>query len=276
MTINVMSLEDLGQVLDWANAEGWNPGLEDAAAFHAADPEGFFLKTVDGKAAAAISVVNHSDQFAFLGLYICRPEFRAQGHGIEVWKAGLAHAGSRCVGLDGVPDQQENYKKSGFVASGKTVRFRGILPTFDNVSESARPVEDLTTVIEANAQATGVSRLRFAANWFQSNETRQTLVLANSAKPLAFATVRRCHEGFKVGPLHAGDEEQAKAILSAISKTAVGAPVFIDVPDASPKLATLLTGFGFEPVFETARMYLGQPPKTSMPDYYSVASLELG
>ena len=40
MTVRLMTLADLAMVLDWAAAEGWNPGLDDAAAFLAADPEG--------------------------------------------------------------------------------------------------------------------------------------------------------------------------------------------------------------------------------------------
>jgi len=47
-----MSLADLETVLDRAAAEGWNPGLEDAAAYWAADPEGFFPAEPDGQPVA--------------------------------------------------------------------------------------------------------------------------------------------------------------------------------------------------------------------------------
>ena len=74
---------ELVLVLDWAASEGWNPGLDDAAAFFAADPDGFFVaEDPSGEILAAISVVNHSDDFAFLGLYILRPEYRGQGIGL--------------------------------------------------------------------------------------------------------------------------------------------------------------------------------------------------
>ncbi len=39
--ISVMSPNKLRMALDWARLEGWNPGLEDAAAFYAADSQGF-------------------------------------------------------------------------------------------------------------------------------------------------------------------------------------------------------------------------------------------
>ncbi|NIP17093.1 MAG: N-acetyltransferase, partial [Xanthomonadales bacterium] len=50
-----MRRDELDTVLDWAAAEGWNPGLEDADAFYRADPDGFFIAEVDGAPAAAIS-----------------------------------------------------------------------------------------------------------------------------------------------------------------------------------------------------------------------------
>src|SRR5690606_17979527 len=95
MNVRRMSGADLAAVLGWAADEGWNPGLADAGPFVAADPRGFFLAEVGGQPAAAISVVNHDDGFAFLGLYICRPAFRGQGVGHALWREALAHAGDR-------------------------------------------------------------------------------------------------------------------------------------------------------------------------------------
>ncbi|MEJ1998873.1 MAG: N-acetyltransferase, partial [Maritimibacter sp.] len=76
MTQRVAKPDELELILSWATDEGWNPGLEDAAAFHAADPDGFFVATRDDQPVAAISVVNHSDSYAFLGLYLCHPNWR--------------------------------------------------------------------------------------------------------------------------------------------------------------------------------------------------------
>ena len=77
--MRVATAADVALMLDWAAAEGWNPGLDDTAPFHAADPDGFFIAVEDEKILAAISVVNHSDDYAFLGLNICAPEARGRG-----------------------------------------------------------------------------------------------------------------------------------------------------------------------------------------------------
>ena len=40
-TIQPMTREDLRLAVEWAAAEGWNPGLHDVDCFYAADPSGF-------------------------------------------------------------------------------------------------------------------------------------------------------------------------------------------------------------------------------------------
>src|SRR5207245_857087 len=112
--VRVMGPQDIALVLDWAAAEGWNPGLADAGCFASVDPEGFLLGEIAGAPAATISVINYDERFAFLGFYIVRPDLRGRGYGWRLWQSGMAHAGARTVGLDGVLAQQENYKKSGF------------------------------------------------------------------------------------------------------------------------------------------------------------------
>ena len=264
MTVRRMTLADLSMVLAWAAREGWNPGIDDADAFYAADPDGFFLNEVDGRPAAAVSVVNHDDGFAFLGLYICDPAYRGRGHGLAVWEAGLAHAGGRCIGLDGVPAQQANYERSGFVRQGRTVRYRGAL--------SKQPLSrttghfDRQSVVAADIQASGVLRRRYVERWFLDTQTRRTLSLDENAPSKAFATYRVCQEGVKIGPFHASDIASAEALLDGIPEDFGEGPLFLE----------LLERRGFEPVFETARMYSGRPPVTELPSFYAVTTLELG
>ena len=273
MTLRQMNLSDLKMVLGWAKDEGWNPGLDDAAAFHAADPNGFFLSELNGQPAAAISVVNHDDNHAFLGLYICRPEFRGQGHGLALWHAALAHAGTRSVSLDGVPDQQANYAKSGFVATGGTTRYRGFAPATPDVARPAQPA-DLPALIAADARSAGHTRSGFTTAWFHNTETRQTVI--HRENPTAFATFRQCGDGLKIGPFNAPDAHTARALLGAAPNRWATGPIYIDVPAQSPRLAALLESLNFAPSFHTARMVKGQPPLAQPPEFYAVATLELG
>ena len=74
--IRTLTLAETGELVDWAAGEGWNPGRDDAPAFHAADPGGFIGAFVDGAMVAGISAVAYGDDFGFIGLYICRPDCR--------------------------------------------------------------------------------------------------------------------------------------------------------------------------------------------------------
>ncbi|WP_299967357.1 GNAT family N-acetyltransferase [uncultured Roseobacter sp.] len=276
MTIRTMTPADLQLVLDWAAAEGWNPGHEDAAAFLPADPPGFLIKTVEGAPVAAISVVNHTADHAFLGLYLCHPEYRGQGHGMAVWRAGLAHAGTRNVELDGVPAQQQNYAKSGFALCGKTVRYEGALTTGASAHTTEAAQADLPALLAADAAATGMTRAGFASAWFTRAQTRVTLLVRSGEEITGFATARRCGIGAKIGPLHARNAQDAMALLHAAQERLDVSTLFVDVPDTSPALSDLLIRQGFTPVFDTARMVLGTPPTADVPPFYAIATMELG
>ncbi len=276
MTVRAMTLDDLHTVLQWAADEGWNPGLDDARAFHAADPAGFLIKEVAGEPVAAISVVNHDPRFAFLGLYLCKPEFRGQGYGMQVWRAGIAHAQMRSIGLDGVPEQQENYARSGFAKAGSTTRYMGQMAQTSDLRIRFALPDDLETLAAHDARACGVDRTAFAAAWFGDTQTRQTLVLMEDATISGFATFRRCKDGTKIGPLYALSETDARALLSANPFHQADAPCFVDVFGQNAPLATLIRSLNFEATFETTRMFSGAQPVATPYRFQAIATMELG
>jgi hypothetical protein len=63
--IRPMRPEEISIAINWAAAEGWNPGLADDACFAAVDPQGFLIGELDGAPAATISCVNYDASFAF-------------------------------------------------------------------------------------------------------------------------------------------------------------------------------------------------------------------
>lgn len=268
ITFRNATLDDLKQVLGWARDEGWNPGLDDAPAFHTADPDGFFV-AVDGLTpVAAISVVNHTDTFAFLGLYIVRPSYRGKGIGYGLWSHAIQHAQGRTIGLDGVPEQQDNYAASGFAHAGGTTRYAGsVLAEASDELRLAEP-SDVDTLIAQEAAYSGVAKPRYLSAWFQNTENRKTYLGAEG-----FFTVRKCQDGSKIGPLVAARVEAAHSMIQHAA-TVFGTSLVIDVPETSEALATLCSTLALAPGFETARMYRGPAP-VATPGLYAVTSLEL-
>lgn len=272
MIIRQASLREIDLVLDWAAAEGWNPGLADAAAFQASDPEGFLVAEVAGEAVAAISLVAHSDLLAFLGLYLCRPEWRGKGIGFALWQHALAHAGSRAIGLDGVAAQQANYAKSGFVRTGATTRYEGALRALPHGEARLAGAQDLAGLLALDARACGYKRERFVRAWTTPVEGRVTIMTANG-----FATARRCRSGAKIGPVvcaHAHEALRlARGALAALGEE-VG-HVAIDLPEASAEFAHFLVAEGLAAGFRTARMWRGAAPEASAWQH-AIATMELG
>jgi predicted N-acetyltransferase YhbS len=269
------TLSDVALMLDWAAAEGWNPGLDDAAAFHATDPEGFFVAETGGAPVAAISVVNHSDSFAFLGFYICRPDWRGKGIGFALWQHALAHAGDRTVGLDGVADQEANYARSGFVRVGASVRFEGQL--IPETSPRARPVtdDDHEALAVLDAEANGVTRTSFLVGWISDTATRRSLVLETGNEVTGFATIRACRDGVKIGPIVAPSVSDALTLSRAALVQLRASRVVIDVPSTNTALTGALRAEGFTDTFATARMYRGAAPAMTQ-NLQAIATMEAG
>jgi GNAT superfamily N-acetyltransferase len=166
--VRIMRPQDLELALDWAAAEGWNPGLEDAACFATVDPQGFLLGEIAGVPAATLWVANYDERFAFLGGYIVRPDLRGRGYGWRLWQAGIAHAGARTIGLDGVVAQQENYKRSGFVLAYRNVRYGGRLtaaPSSKTMPLASIPLQEIA---QEDAGVFPADRQSFLRAWLNA------------------------------------------------------------------------------------------------------------
>ncbi|MCR9158535.1 MAG: GNAT family N-acetyltransferase [Rhodobacteraceae bacterium] len=275
ITYRTATIAELSHVLEWAADEGWNPGLDDAEAFFAADPEGFFV-AVDksGTPIAAISVVNHAPDFAFLGLYLVRPTHRGKGIGLGLWQHAILHAEDRTIGLDGVEAQQENYRASGFVYSGGTTRFSGKVLAQHAPDIRQMRQDDIPMLIDLEAEASGVTKSDYLESWLSGTAARVTIVHENQDGVCGFCTVRACRVGAKIGPLIASDAAIAQKLV-AHAATFFEASVTLDVPEASTQLTSLCTRLGLEAGFKTARMYRGNAVATNHLNY-AVTSLELG
>lgn len=271
---------ELDVLIGWAGDEGWNPGLADADAFYAADPQGFLGCFVEGELVAGISAVAYDEHFGFIGLYICHPRFRGQGYGRKVWDAGMAHLGDRRIGLDGVPEQQPNYAAMGFTPLYQTIRWSG--PGGTGTSHLAppparvRPLTDMDKPALATFDRRHFPALRtdFLTHWLGG--AHDGFVAMENGAVSGYAVLRRCQHGSKIGPIFAVDDEAAEELLSTCLQAAGGGEVHLDVPDHQVGLTETLRRRGFQPGFTTARMYRGGPPGLALAGVYAVTTLELG
>jgi hypothetical protein len=275
--IATASAEDVVRIVGWAADEGWNPGNTDRFAFHAIDPCAFLMGRLDGEPVAAISVTRFGTGFGFLGCYITRPPARGKGYGIRIWNAGMKRLEGRNVGLDGVPAQQPNYKKSGFRLAWNNVRHEG------QPAVTALPAG----VILADARGIAFDKLvaydrrfvpevrdSFLAPWITAAE-RASLVALKDGEIAGFGVIRAAFTGSRIGPLYAASPEIAAALIGRLA-VAMPGQVAVDVPDFNVPGKRLAEQLGLKPAFETARMYTGPDPAIDRAGLFGVASFELG
>jgi hypothetical protein len=275
--IATASADDVVRIVGWAADEGWNPGNTDRFAFHAIDPCAFLMGRLDGEPVAAISVTRFGADHGFLGCYITRPPARGQGYGIRIWNAGMKRLEGRNVGLDGVPAQQANYRKSGFRLAWNNARHEGVPP--------AAPVPAGVSLVDARTlpfdrlvaydrRFVPEARDSFLAPWITAAE-RTSLVALKDGEVAGFGVVRAAHTGSRIGPLYAASTEIAAALIGALAAAMPG-PVAVDVPDFNEAGTRLAQQLGLKPAFETARMYTGSDPAIDRGGLFGVASFELG
>jgi GNAT superfamily N-acetyltransferase len=269
--------DEISIAIEWAAAEGWNPGLADAACFAIPDAQGFFIGELDGEPVATVSCVNYGDTFAFLGFYIVRAGFRGAGHGLRIWNAAIAHAGPRVIGLDGVVAQQDNYKRSGFALAYANIRYGGTVtappsPPADVVALDKIPF----AMVEADdATVFPAPRGAFLRAWINS-PGHIGRALLRDGKLAAWGVIRPCRTGRKIGPLVADDRAAADAIVQALLASADSGEIFLDLPAVNRDAVALAESLGLKPVFETARMYTAPAPLLRLDRVFGVTSFELG
>jgi Acetyltransferase (GNAT) domain/Acetyltransferase (GNAT) family len=277
LTIRTMRMNEISLAVNWAAAEGWNPGLADDACFATVDPQGFFIGELDGVPAATISCVNYDANFAFLGFYIVRENLRGCGYGLRIWNKAIAHAGSRVIGLDGVVAQQDNYKKSGFHLAYANVRYGGIVEAPDAPQTGIVALGEIPfAMVEAyDATVFPAPRPAFLRAWISAPGHIGCALMRDGALA-GWGVIRPCRKGSKIGPLVADDRATAEAVLSALLAGVGGGEIFLDVPAINRDAVALAEGFGLAPVFETARMYTGAIRPLRLERVFGITTFELG
>lgn len=277
-TIRTMTRQELEVALDWAATEGWNPGLYDADCFYGADPTGFLIGLVNHVPVATVSAVKYGDTFGFIGFYIVRPESRGQGYGLQIWKAALAALEGRIIGLDGVVDQQENYRKSGFTLAYNNIRYQGMGGGEAPADSAIIPLahigfDELRAYDQPFFPADRQALLR---TWIAQPQSTALGIMCHN-QMAGYGVVRLCRSGYKVGPLYADNLALADRLFTALkAHTPAGAPLFLDVPAPNTDALELVAHHHMVAVFETARMYRGAPPPVPMGRQFGVMSFELG
>ncbi|MBU2709790.1 GNAT family N-acetyltransferase [Zooshikella sp. WH53] len=273
-----MKREEVNIAIDWAAKEGWNPGFHDADCYYHTDPNGFFMGLLDGKPISTLSVVKYSASFGFLGFYIVHPDYRRQGYGLKIWKSGIQYLYGCNIGLDGVVEQQTNYKKFGFKLAYRNIRFECL--GSDDLSVDADVIKlaklPFETIELYACPFFPEKRIAFMKAWLNQPDCKALGIIQNDSL-VGYGVMRKALNGYKVGPLYADTLAFADAIFSSLIQSVDPLqPVYLDIPEVNQEALKLAERYKMKKVFETARMYTGKFPDLPLDKLYGVTSFEVG
>jgi GNAT superfamily N-acetyltransferase len=287
-TLRPLRRQELDTLIEWAAAEGWNPGLDDAEVFWATDPDGFVAAELDLGAGPEFvgggSIVRYQRRYGFMGFFIVRSDLRGRGLGTELWFHRRDLLRSRLdadapIEMDGVFAMQPWYAKGGFVFRHRDLRFEGIAKADLEFRPHGRLVNlaDLPfDLIDAyDRRHFPAPRPEFLRRWI-SRPGGHAIGLLRGDSLAGCAVTRPCRRGHKIGPLFADDAGAAESLLSEIGGRLDGETVQLDVPEVNAAAVEIATRHGMAEVFGCARMTLGSAPTLPWNEIFGVTTFELG
>lgn len=277
--IRLMQRSELDTVMQWAAEEGWNPGLHDAECFYTADPQGFWVGELNGQPIAALSAVRYGAGFAFLGLYIVKPEYRGQGYGQLLWQAVLAKLGATALGIEVPAVYQDKFRLAGFASGHRNIRYQG--PAVHKLLDEEAGVVSLSQIPARQILAYDrpffpAGRTAFLRAWLHQ-PAAWGFALMPDDELRGYGLIRPCQNGYKIGPLYAEHPLGASALLTALMQAVPAAsPVFLDIPASNENALKLAHRYGMSAVAETVRLYKGDAALPDIERTFGVTTLELG
>lgn len=275
--IRRMELPEIETALDWAAQEGWNPGLHDGNCFFSTDPNGFFIAEENGSVVGVISAVKYSSNFGFIGFYIVEQSYRGGMAGVALGKHAHSYLIDCNIGLDGVLERIENYKRIGFQYLYKNFRYEGVIDTNPVKEESIVEINKIPfiDILCYDRLCFPSDRADFLNCWLNMPDSKHFAKIENG-KINGYGVIRKCRKGYKIGPLFADNVEIAERIFLKLCEATAPEPIYFDTPEANPLAVGLALKYGMKECFATARMYSRGSPKIDVQKIYGVTSFELG
>jgi GNAT superfamily N-acetyltransferase len=276
-----LNLEGVKTLVEWAEAEGWNPGTYDADVYFQTDPDGFYGYFHNEEMIGGGSIVSYNKEFGFMGFFIVKPEYRSHGIGKKLWYQRRDTLISRLnegasIGMDGVIAMQPFYKKGGFEILFRDERYENIGKEF-KIDKNISTIidDDFDSILAYDKQCFGFSRPQFLKPWLKLPGNK-TFKYVEDGNLKGFAIVRKTNKGYKVCPLFADNEMIAEELYKACLNSVVGEPLYLDVPVINKGSVNIIKKYNAVYVFECARMYYGKPPDNNIDKVFGITTFELG
>ena len=282
--IRPMTRDELDVVLDWADAEGWNPGLSDADTFWRIDPAGLWAIDVDEVLVGSGATIAHGANHVVIGLVHVRPEHRRQGIATRTFPWLVDGALSRMppgstVALD-VPDHLHDLaERFGFRPVRRIARMvgRAIETRRGAHSGELRALASVPVdaVVEYDAAHVGALRPDLLETWIHP-VGGFGLGVYEGQRLRGMAVMRPARRGYRIGPLFADDPDISEELMGALSRMVLGHTITLDVPTDNPQALALAARHGLAETSSVVHLELGEVRPAPEGSVYAITSIEIG
>ncbi|TGQ68567.1 GNAT family N-acetyltransferase [Mesorhizobium sp. M00.F.Ca.ET.186.01.1.1] len=194
-----------------------------------------------GQVTGTILVTPYGDDCAMINMVIVDRNVRGKGLGRRLMEQAFALAENRPLRLVATTDGMPLYEKLGFVPSGTVLQHQGKVAELgapDGVE--AASADDLPDIKAMDREAYGADR---EALIDALAERGQFAVIRRNGTIEAYAAIRPFGRGEVIGPVIAGNVEDARALISFFAASRPGAFLRVDT-DSRTGIADWLTEIG--------------------------------
>ncbi|AKB81328.1 GCN5-related N-acetyltransferase [Methanosarcina barkeri 3] len=276
LKIRKMRRDETEFVVQMEAAQGWIPGIHDGKLYYETDPDGFFIAEIEGEPIGCVSAVTYDDSFGFIGVYVVKPEFRNKGVGIKLTEKFLERMGNRNIGLDAVVENEKKYQKlMKFKSFYSNLRFEG--RGGGEVPDGLAKISDVPfeSLLEYDREMFPAPRPAFLKNWIKQPDS-YAFAAVEAGKLKGYGVIRKCHNGYRIGPLFADDAITAENIFLALKASVPDEAIYMDVPEPNKNAMEIANKYEMTVMFKTIRMYSREKPDINLEKVYVVTTIELG
>jgi predicted N-acetyltransferase YhbS len=179
-----------------------------------------------GRVTGTILVTPYGADCAMINMVIVDKNVRGKGLGRRLMEQALALAEDRPLRLVATTDGMPLYEKLGFVPSGTVLQYQGKVAELDAPEGvEAASADDLPTIKAMDREAYGADREALIDALAERGEFA---VIRHDRAIEAYAAIRPFGRGEVIGPVIAGNVEDARALISFFATSRPGAFLRVD------------------------------------------------
>ena len=250
-----------------AKAEGWISDPWEFEFLLKSFPEGCWVVLHEDTVAGFITAAKH-DKSGWIGNLLVRKEVRGRGLGRALFERALdslEQAGAGTVWLTASSDGEPLYRKLGFTAVDRIIRWRGKPGTLATIPSRSREYS-LRSIEETDRMGWGDRRGKLLS---AMAERGMVVQYADG-----FCMLQPAEESVQLGPWGCRRTEIAESLLAqALAAVSPSTEVVLDAPESNHHAATLLAAHGFVSCSASTLMYRGLRPDYRPERIFALASM---